>query len=47
MAWITANWFWLLVFIAFIAMHLFGPGCHGGHTGHSGHSNEQPRNGKE
>ena len=31
MAWFTANWFWVLIFIAFIAMHLF---CHGGHGGH-------------
>lgn len=31
MAWLTANWFWVLIFIAFIAMHLFG---HGGHSGH-------------
>ena len=38
MAWFTANWFWVLVFIAFIAMHMFGHGGHGGHSGHSGHS---------
>ncbi len=37
MAWFTANWFWVLIFIAFIAMHLFGHGGHGGHGGHSGH----------
>ena len=37
MAWFTANWFWVLIFIAFIAMHLFGHGRHGGHGGHSGH----------
>lgn len=37
MEWFTANWFWVLVFIAFIAMHLFGHGGHGGHGGHSGH----------
>jgi hypothetical protein len=30
MAWVTANWFWVLIFIAFIAMHLFGHGGHGG-----------------
>jgi len=33
MAWVTANWFWVLIFIAFIAMHLFGHGAHGGHGG--------------
>jgi hypothetical protein len=35
MAWVTANWFWVLIFIAFIAMHLFGHGGHGGHGGGS------------
>ena len=30
MAWFTANWFWVFIFIAFIAMHLFGHGGHGG-----------------
>ena len=34
MAWFTANWFWVLIFIAFIAMHVFGHGGHGGHSGH-------------
>jgi hypothetical protein len=29
MAWLTENWFWVLIFIAFIAMHLFGHGSHG------------------
>ena len=27
MAWLTANWFWLLVFIAFMWMHLGGHGA--------------------
>lgn len=30
MAWLSENWFWILTFIAFIAMHLFGHGGHGG-----------------
>jgi len=34
MASFTANWFWILIFIAFIAMHMFGHGGHGGHSGH-------------
>lgn len=34
MAWLTTNWFWLLMVLAFIGMHLFG---HGGHRGHGGH----------
>ena len=36
MTWFTANWFWVLIFIAFIAMHMFGHGGHGGHSGHGG-----------
>jgi hypothetical protein len=35
MTWLTANWFWILVFGAFIAMHMFGHGAHGG-GGHQG-----------
>ena len=31
MEWVTANWFWVIIFIAFVAMHLFGHGGHGGH----------------
>ena len=34
MTWLTANWFWVLISIAFVAMHLFGHGGHGGHSGH-------------
>lgn len=34
MAWLTENWFWVLIFIAFIAMHLFGHGGHGSHGSH-------------
>jgi hypothetical protein len=34
MTWLTANWFWVLIAVAFVAMHLFG---HGGHSGHGGH----------
>ena len=36
MAWLTENWFWLLVSVGFVAMHLFGHGGHGGHVGHGG-----------
>ena len=36
MEWLTANWFWVLIFAAFIGMHLFGHGGHGGHRGHGG-----------
>ena len=48
MAWLTANWFSVLIFIAFIAMHMFGHGGHGGHGGHSGHSGgDRPQSGSE
>ena len=32
MAWFAENWFSVLIFIAFIAMHMFGHGGHGGHV---------------
>lgn len=31
MQWLSENWVWVLVAIAFVAMHLFGHGGHGGH----------------
>lgn len=34
MAWFIENWFWLLIFVAFVSMHMFGHGGHGGHGGH-------------
>lgn len=34
MEWFSQNWVWVLFFIAFIAMHMFGHGGHGGHGGH-------------
>ena len=42
MAWLTANWFWILIFIAFISMHLVGHGGHGGHGSQGGDAS--PRN---
>lgn len=47
MAWFTANWFWVLIFIAFIAMHLFGHGGHGGHRGHGGGDRQRSRDERE
>jgi hypothetical protein len=47
MAWFTANWFWVLIFIAFIAMHLFGHGGHGGNGGHSSHGRGDRQRGKD
>lgn len=33
MEWLTANGFWILIFIAFVAMHMFAHGGHGSHGG--------------
>ena len=44
MAWFTPNWFWVLIFIAFIAMHVFG---HGGHGGHGGGDRQRSRDERE
>ncbi len=41
MQWLVTNWFWALVGIAFVAMHLFGHGGHGGHGGHAGANSTQ------
>ena len=45
MAWLTANWFWVVIFIAFIAMHMVGHGGHGGHSGHGGGDRQRSRGG--
>lgn len=45
MEWLTQNWFWVVVFVAFVAMHLFGHGGHGGHGGggyEGGHGQQRP-----
>lgn len=36
MQWLSENWVWVLIGIAFIAFHMFGHGGHGGHGGHRG-----------
>lgn len=35
MQWLSENWVFLVVAVAFFAIHLFGHGGHGGH-GHGG-----------
>ena len=47
MAWFTANGFWVLILIAFIAMHMFGHGGHGGHIGHGGGDRQRSRDERE
>lgn len=34
MDWLSQNWFFALVLVAFVALHLFGHGSHAGHAGH-------------
>lgn len=34
MNWLAENWFWVVIGIVFVAMHLFGHGGHGGHGDH-------------
>ena len=33
MDWLSANWVWVLIGVAFVAMHVFGHRGHGGHGG--------------
>ena len=40
MQWFAQNWVWVLFFVGFIAMHMFGHGGHGSHGGHGGHGAE-------
>lgn len=51
MEWIIENWFWILVFVGFLALHLFGHGGHRSHSGpggcHPGHEGEGSREGSE
>ncbi len=43
MEWLQQNWFWVVVFVLFFAMHLFGHGGHGGGGGcGGGHGDRQP-----
>jgi len=47
MAWFTANWFWVLIGVLFIAMHLFGHGGHGGHGSHVAGDRQRGDNDRE
>ena len=40
MEWLAENWFWVLVLILFVVMHMFGHGGHGGHGKHSDYRDE-------
>jgi len=41
MEWIRENWVFIIFFIIFIAMHLFGGGCMPGHGRHRGHEKKE------
>ena len=49
MDWVSANWFWILIAIAFVAMHLFGHGSHGRHggCGHGSHGRDDPQSNRD
>jgi hypothetical protein len=34
MEWLLENWFFVLILVIFVGMHLFGHGCGGRHGGH-------------
>lgn len=40
MEWLVENWVWVLIGVAFVAMHMFGHGGHGAHGSHGG--NDKP-----
>jgi len=54
MDWLAQNWIWVVIFVLFIGMHLFGHGGHGGHGGQGGHGGcgggrdeQQPEGGEQ
>lgn len=38
MLWLRENWFWIVVSVAFVWMHVRMHGGHGGHGGHGHHT---------
>lgn len=47
MEWLAQNWIWVVFFILFIGMHLFGHGGHGGHSGGGGRDEQEPAGGEK
>lgn len=47
MDWLAQNWFWLVIFVLFIGMHLVGHGGHGGHGGCCGGGEQGPAGGEQ
>lgn len=46
MDWIVQNWVWIVVFVVFVGMHMFGHGGHGDHGGHGG-GDQRPTEGAQ
>lgn len=42
MEWFSENWFWVIIAVLFIVLHMFGHGGHGMHGGHGGHQHSKP-----
>jgi hypothetical protein len=45
MEWLSENWLWILIFVIFIGIHLFGHGGHGKH-GHNSKNKSDEKNEK-
>lgn len=43
MQWLAENWVWIVVFVVFIGLHMFGHGGHGGGGGCGGGGEERRR----
>lgn len=41
MEFLAQNWFYIVVLILFVAMHLIGPGCGHAHRGHKHSSRDE------
>src|SRR3546814_17780482 len=46
MQWLSENWVWVLIGVAFLAMHMFGHGGHGGHGGSGGGGRKTSQHGR-
>lgn len=50
MEWLAQNWIWVVIFVLFISMHLFGHrrrGGGGGHGGCCGGDDQRPADGEQ
>lgn len=47
MDWLRSNGFWVLIFVVFIGVHIFGHGGHGGHGGDESRRPPRERDGDE